>query len=138
MSKYHSRCMDHPRFHHWKKHHSNKSSAANKWNYPPVNVHEFDDKYELYVYASGYEKKDFSINIVEDALVISAKQEGSSENDPTWRRREFSAGGFERRFGLPDGIDKDNIQAKYVKGILEIVLPKLSGFETVRQSISID
>jgi len=35
----------------------------------------------------------------------------------------MSYGRFERRIGLPENVDADNIRASYDKGILEVVIP---------------
>ena len=36
-----------------------KHMFANAWGYPPVNVEELDDRYEILLYAAGYAKSDF-------------------------------------------------------------------------------
>lgn len=137
MSKNHSRWMHHPKFNHWKSGHRNRPTFMSGWNYPPVNVQELDDKYELFVYASGYQKGDFTINVVTDALVISAQAKSEEGTKFDWRRKEFDTGAFERKFALPEGVDVENIQAKYRDGVLTIELPKLEGFETKRMSVEI-
>ena len=138
LSRYHSKGMYHPRFKNSKRGHFSRQSFMSGWNYPPINVQEFDDKFELTVYVSGYEKDDFSINIVKDTIVICGDRKDSEADSFSWRRREFDASGFERKFGLPEGIDVDAITAKYVDGILEVSLPKLSGFETNRKAVEIE
>ncbi len=137
MSNNHSRRMHHPRFQNWKKSHASRPTFMSGWNYPPVNVLELDEKYELSVYASGYDKADISIDVVKDTLIISAEQKNDDSGSFGWRRREFATAGFERKFGLPEGVDVDGIAAKYSDGILEITLPKLSGFETKRTSVEV-
>lgn len=112
--------------------------AQRAWNTPPVNVKELDDRYELMVFAAGYEKADFQVQVVDHQLLISVeKQESDIVDSPNWRRREFTGAGFERRFEMNDKIDADGIRADYKEGILMVTLPKKAGFETKRQDIQV-
>ena len=128
--------MHHP---HWKKHYAKHWRAHLKHGQiPPVNVKETDTNYQILVYAAGYQKADFQVSIEDETLVISvAKDAGVHLNKEEWRRQEFSAGAFERQFELNEKIDKSNVQAAYQEGVLTITLPKLPGFETIRQDIQI-
>ena len=127
---------------HWK-HHAHKWHKANKFRgqrwgqYPPVDVREMDDQYELLVYAAGFSKTDFHVNIIDNTLVVKAKvEENDLVDDINWRRREFK-NSFERRFELNEKIDKGAIAAKYENGILAVTLPKLPGAETSRYDVDI-
>lgn len=105
---------------------------------PPVNVEEQDDRYDLFVYAAGYAKSDFQINVKDNNLIIEVKkEEKEEESHPNWRRQEFRAHNFERWFELNDKIDKDAISAEYKDGILKVTLPKLEGEETFRQEVKV-
>jgi HSP20 family protein len=44
---------------------------------------------------------------------------------------------FRRSFTLPDGIDRDKIAAKLVKGVLTITLPKTEGGQKPTQKIEV-
>lgn len=108
------------------------------WSYPPVNVKELDDSYELHVYAAGYTKSDFKVNLKDDTLTIAVdNQDQDIVDSPNWRRQEFKAPGFERHFDLNEKIDREAISATYTDGILVVTLPKLAGFETTSQDISV-
>ena len=105
---------------------------------PPVNVQEFDDRYELALYAPELERSDFQINLKDQVLTIAAEKKVKEGSEPVnWRRKEFSAGGFKRQFELNDKIDVAAISAAYADGVLRLTLPKREGFETQRQEISI-
>ena len=125
---------------HWKRHAKRrwKNRFGANWGYPPVNVEELDDKYEIQVYAAGYQKNDFSLSLQDKILVVSArKAETEEEEGKSWRRKEYTPGRFERHFELNSKIDVEAISAKYENGVLTVTLPKLSGFETKRQEIEI-
>ncbi len=106
------------------------------FNYPPVNVQEFDDKYILYLYAPGYEKSDFLIATIDSTLKISVEKQ-NNEEQMEWRRQEYSPKDFTRQFELNEKVDVSMIEAKYKNGVLIVTLPKLEGFETSRQEIQI-
>lgn len=105
--------------------------------YPPVNVQELDDRYEIFLVAPGLEREDFNISLVENIMMISVEKKEATEKEENgkWKRKEFSARGFQRKFELNEKIDMDSIKAKYGDGILQVTLSKLEGEETVRKDI---
>lgn len=112
-----------------------KESFKAALHHPPVNVRELDDRYELHLFASGYEKSDFVIALTDQNLSISVENKKSIEEN--WKRQEYTPRGFVRQFALNDKIDKEAILAKYENGVLIISLPKLEGSEATRQEIAI-
>lgn len=131
----------HPKYSHWMS--GNMERWAKKKGfrghgfYPPVNVQELDDRYEVFLVAPGLSREDFNISLVENVMTISVEKTKTEENDENvvWKRKEFSAGGFERKFELNEKIDLDSIKAKYGDGILQVTLSKLEGEETFRKDI---
>ncbi|MEM8907478.1 MAG: Hsp20/alpha crystallin family protein [Bacteroidota bacterium] len=139
-------CMSRARHAHWGKNFRHryakkwwKQQYATAWGYPPVNVEEMDDRYEILFYAAGYEKGDFEIAVKDDTLTVKvARSENTENKDFYWQRNAFKPGNFERQFRLNQKIDKSGISARYEAGILRLVLPKLAGSETFRQDIEIN
>lgn len=134
----------HPKFH-WKGHHGHGAPWKKHWHfsnwgsYPPVNIEELDDHYELSLYASGLDKSDFKVIVKNNILIIKAdEQQSDIVEELNWRRREFKAGGFRRAFELNEKVDKENISAEYKEGVLKVTLPKLPGFETTRQEVTVN
>ena len=128
----------HPRHNFQRKLHKMKRFGGG-WNYPPANVQEHDDKYELYVYAPGLQKSSFQIGVADGILIIKTDpQNQETMQQDTWRRREFSPSGFKRRFELNEEIDTEAISAKYEDGVLLITLPKLEDFHTKRREVSVE
>ena len=92
---------------------------------PAVNITEEENSFQLEVAAPGLSKEDFNIELENGKLVISASQEGKSEeNAKNFKRKEYSYTSFSRAFELPETIDVLNIEANYTNGILGIRLPK--------------
>ncbi len=128
-SKFKGYYGEHPRRKAWRE----KFRAS--FNIPPANVRELDDKYELYLFAPGLEKDDFTIALMDDVLTISVKEKKEAQEN--WKRQEYSQKGFVRQFELNEKIDKANIAAKYENGVLILSLPKSEGLETKRQEITV-
>ena len=101
--------------------------------YPPVNVAELDDRYEVNIYAAGYAKEDFEVKLKDNTLVLRAKKESEAPKG----NGQFQPSSFERRFELNEKINKELIVAEYENGVLQITLPKLTEFETFQQEIEI-
>lgn len=112
---------------------------AEAWGQPPVNVEELDDRYEILLYAAGYDKSEFSISLKDDTLIVQADRPSQADEAPemNWRRREFRPGGFKRYFELNEKIDREAISAQYADGVLKITLSKKPGSETFRQEIEV-
>ena len=76
--------------------------------------------------------------MTDNILTVSgnAKKEESNETN-SWRRQEFTAQNFERKFELNDKINTDEIVADYNNGVLVVTMKKKEGEERIRQSISV-
>tara|TARA_B100000929_G_scaffold272431_1_gene243949 strand:- start:549 stop:992 length:444 start_codon:yes stop_codon:yes gene_type:complete len=94
---------------------------------PAVNIKETEESFSVEVAAPGKTKEDFSIELDNDVLTISAEEKienETSENDGRYTRKEFNYSTFKRAFSLPDSVDNTKISATYNNGVLEIALPK--------------
>jgi len=101
-----------------------------------VNIYKTENSYEMLVFAPGRIKESFHLDVKGNELTVSyTPPEGFPKFD--WVQREYSRGGFERTVTLDDSIDKANITAKYVDGVLQITLPVIPGKEIQQQEIQI-
>ncbi|MBC8111247.1 MAG: Hsp20/alpha crystallin family protein [Verrucomicrobia bacterium] len=92
---------------------------------PAVNVKENNENYTVEVAAPGLKKEDFHVELHNNLLTISANvKKENHENTDKYTRREFSYSAFQRTFTLPNHVASDKIDAKYVDGVLHLVLPK--------------
>lgn len=90
---------------------------------PAVNIAESKDSYIIELYAPGFKKENFHLQVEKNVLSISGEIH-KTEADIRYTKREFSPASFRRTFGLPGTVVIDNISAKYQDGILFITLPK--------------
>lgn len=92
---------------------------------PAVNVQEQEKEFVLSLAVPGMNKNDFTIDVDQDVLSISAvSKENPSTTDNHFTRREFNFHSFKRSFSLPESVDTTKIKAKYIDGILTVHLPK--------------
>jgi len=95
------------------------------WNVPAVNVRESDDEFELALAVPGMNKDDFQIDIDGNILTVSAEmEEENEEEDEEYTRQEYNYTSFRRSFTLPEEVNKERIEAEYVDGVLNLILPK--------------
>lgn len=88
---------------------------------PAVDFVKNENSYELHLVAPGMEKSDFNLEVDNDLLIISGERKLNENLNYTQLESNF--GSFKRSFKLGDTIDKANINASYVNGILKIELP---------------
>jgi HSP20 family protein len=92
---------------------------------PSVNIREDDKNYILELAVPGMDKNDLKIDIDEDVLTISSEQKNEAEDKREgYTRKEFSYSSFVRSFYIPENVNRDQINANYKDGILNVSFPK--------------
>ena len=93
---------------------------------PAVNIKELENEFSIEVVAPGFKKEEFSIEMNEDMLTISAEHKQETKNeDERYSLKEYTKSTFARSFRLPENkIEIDGIKGKYEDGILHVFLPK--------------
>lgn len=67
---------------------------------------------------------DVDIEVENGVLRVSGERKQTAEHEGDgWFRREMHYGFFERRIGLPEGVDAEGVKASYEAGILDIAIP---------------
>jgi HSP20 family protein len=93
---------------------------------PAVNVTDNKDNYLVSLAAPGLTKEDFKIDVDGNMLTISSeKEENKEDKEAKYTRKEYSYSSFSRSFTIPEGVDKEKIDAKYEGGELKLILPKI-------------
>jgi|DewCreStandDraft_4_1066084.scaffolds.fasta_scaffold00573_60 HSP20 family protein len=94
---------------------------------PRVDIIEEEKQLNIFVELPGLAKDDFKVAVDEDRMLVikgEKKRTGDTENK-SYLRTERAFGAFSRSFFMPDGLDVDNISAKFSNGVLELVVPKI-------------
>ena len=91
-----------------------------------VDVSENETAYTVRAEIPGVKKEDIEISIDGNQVSISAevKSEKSAKEGERVLRKECFSGRAYRSFTLPQELDDQTAEAKYVDGILTLTLPK--------------
>lgn len=99
--------------------------ARGVWS-PAVDIYETDESIVLKAEIPGIDKKEVSIEVKDNMLILKGERKFEKEiKEENYHRMERAYGAFQRTFTLPNIIEKENVKAKYKDGILEITLPKV-------------
>lgn len=91
--------------------------------WPHVELGETDKDIRVTAELPGLEEKDVDISL-EDGVLTLRGEKRSDVEDKDRGYSERSYGRFERRIGLPKGIDRDKASATFRNGVLTVTLPK--------------
>jgi HSP20 family protein len=81
-----------------------------------------EDAFVFTMEMPGLDKKDVSVNIEGDTLIVRGEKSEQHE-EKGLIRREYRSTKFERSFNV-NGINRDSVKAKMENGILTVTLPK--------------
>lgn len=115
-----------------------KTFREDVFSFPPVNIVENTNAYQLEVAAPGLEKADFVIKLDGNLLTISSEKK-TAQNAESEKviRKEFGNKSFKRSFTLDEKIEINGIEAKYENGILKLNLPKKEIAKVTAKEITI-
>jgi len=93
---------------------------------PVVDIYEDEKAITLKAELPDMHEKDIDVGVEEGHLTIKGERKfENEEKKENFHRIERRYGSFERTFALPDNVDAENISAKYDKGVLKVVAPKV-------------
>jgi HSP20 family protein len=106
----------------------NDSSSATATWVPAVDIHEYGDRFELYVDVPGVDPNNVELTLEGGVLTLSGLRTEQGTNnrgeEPQYQRTERGVGHFYRRFVLPDTVDSDKVNATGKNGVLTVTIPK--------------
>jgi HSP20 family protein len=92
---------------------------------PPLDVWETESEVIYAFDLPGIPEDAISIEVKDETLSVSAEREKTEETSENgFYRYERRYGTFARAVGLPQGVDQEQIAARYENGVLEIRVPK--------------
>jgi HSP20 family protein len=105
---------------------------------PHMDVSETDKEIIISAELPGAEPEDIHITLDRNILTISGeKRAEKEEGGKRFYRVERSYGSFRRSILLPEGVDEDQIDASYKRGVLKVNLPKTARAQKKRKRITI-
>ena len=96
-------------------------------NMMKTDIRETDGSYELDVDLPGFKKDEIKVQLKDGYLTLSAAKgldKDEQDKKGNYIRRERYAGSMSRSFYVGDGVNEEDIHAKYEYGILKLSLPK--------------
>lgn len=90
---------------------------------PLVDLNEDHDKYYVTYELPGIEKKDIDLKVTENSIVLNAKDDQRN---------------YYKKIEFQESVESDSASAKFVNGILDVSISKLSKKEKEGKNIKID
>ncbi|MDR2728415.1 MAG: Hsp20/alpha crystallin family protein [Chitinispirillales bacterium] len=114
------------------------ASEAGKAYWPRMDIVEDKERFLVRADLPGINKDDINVSIEGDMLTISGeKKEDGKKIADAYSHIERAFGSFSRTFTLPANIDRDNVEANYKNGVLELSLLKTGEEKKRAKSIEI-
>jgi HSP20 family protein len=92
-------------------------------SWPSVELGETDKEVRITAELPGLDEKDVDITVEEGVLTLRGEKKSEVE-DKERGYTERSYGRFERRIGLPRGIEQEKASATFKNGVLTVTMPK--------------
>lgn len=115
----------------------NGSRRGSSW-IPAMDLVERDDHFALTADLPGLVESDVSVEVEDRTLTISGERKFErADSGENYYRLERATGDFTRSLLLPEGVDPDQITARFDSGVLELKIPKPETPEPKRVAIQV-
>jgi len=110
-------------------------NGGRRW-IPPMDLLETQDHLVLRGDLPGLTEDDIDIEIKDNVLTVSGERKADKEErGEGYYRVERAFGSFSRSLTLPQGVDADQVEANFDKGVLEVRIPKPAEAKPTRVQI---
>lgn len=93
--------------------------------FPAVNMWQGENSIALTAELPGFKPEDIDISVKDDTLTLSGQRSTPETGEKAvWHLRERPFGKVTRTIRLPFRVDPDNVDARFVNGVLEIELTR--------------
>ena len=92
-----------------------------------TDVRENEGNYELDIDLPGFKKDEISLTLDNGYLIVGASKtvnEDEKDSKGKMLRQERYSGAMQRSFYVGDGIDENDVKAKFEDGVLSLSFPK--------------
>jgi HSP20 family protein len=91
---------------------------------PAIEVAERDGNYVVHAELAGLKPEDVHVELTDDTLVIRGERKYEHKEDKEGiQRTERSYGEFYRSIPVPEGLNPEQVKAKFENGVLEVTAP---------------
>lgn len=110
-----------------------------KLSEPALDLYETDKEIVAELNAPGFDPKKIEITVEDQCLRIKGDMEKKEEEKKKdYWRKEIRKGSFERLVRLPSAVDEKKVKASYKKGVLKIVMPKITTAKAKKVKIKVE
>ena len=91
-----------------------------------TDIREKDDNYEVSIDLPGFRKEDITVELNDGYITISASKNLDRDENKKGKmiRQERYAGSMSRSFYVGENVQKEDIEANYRHGVLNLTIPK--------------
>jgi HSP20 family protein len=113
------------------------NGTLRRWH-PAMDLLETEDHFVLRADLPGVSEDDVKVELEDNVLTISGDRRQEQEvKKGGYYRIERASGTFSRTLTLPEGVDAEAVQARFDKGVLEVLIPKPEERKPRRVAISV-
>ena len=95
---------------------------------PQFEIAETDTAFSVVAELPGIGKENVEIVVDDDVLTVKGEKKAEEKTeDKSYLYSTRQYGSFERKFQLPESVDREAIKANYENGVLVLTLPKKTG-----------
>jgi HSP20 family protein len=91
---------------------------------PAMDLVQTADHYIVRLDLPGVREDDVTVQLEDNVLTIAGQRPAEHEQRHGYYRLERGFGAFSRSLTLPDGIDGDRVEARFDRGVLEVMIAK--------------
>ena len=102
---------------------------------PVHDIIENDKEYLVEMLLAGVKREDINLDVDGDHLIITAERKEIKDNK--YNRKQSYFGKYKRTFVLPEEVNKENINASLIDGVLTIKVPKIESRKLIKSKIEI-
>ena len=107
-------------------------TGSGTMSWPSVEVTDGDREIRVSVEIPGMNEDDVELTVQEGGRTIRGEKKSKTEDkDRGYSERWY--GRFERRIGLPEGVEDENAEAVFRNGVLTITMPKSADAKSGRR-----
>ena len=98
---------------------------SGNWFVPAADIYETTEKVVLVMDMPGVCSECAHVNIIDDELIVTGHVTHGEDEDDYVLYREYDVGHYHRHFGLPEAVDRNQIEAIMADGTLTVAMSKL-------------
>jgi len=104
-------------------------------SWPSLETFREGERLGVRVDLPGVDASDVEVSLHGRALTIRGERKARRENSGY---REVRYGHFERTVAVPEGIDPESVEARYVSGVLEVTMPVPKGLVPRKVPVAVE